>query len=111
MSKRTEEPKEPRNRTSTVPEPNRILEPWYGSWFLKFQIFGSRDGSGRKRRRLTKNGEFVNNNVVDIGFSDDDKFAHLDETKTFGDDSQKIGKVVWSIFNHQYFCFWYKFQN
>jgi hypothetical protein len=49
VSKRTEEPKEPRNRTGTVPEPDRILEPWYGSWFLKFQILGSRDGSGRNR--------------------------------------------------------------
>ena len=50
--------------------------------------------NAKKRRRLTKNGNVVNKNVVDLSSSDDDKFAHLDETKSFEDESQKIGKVV-----------------
>lgn len=34
--KKTEKSKELWNRNSTNRDRDRILEPWYGSWFLKF---------------------------------------------------------------------------
>nr|GEV31087.1 hypothetical protein [Tanacetum cinerariifolium] len=103
VSKTTEKPKEPKNRTGTIPEPNHILEPWFlvlkipNFWFsgrfgtelAHFGSFPKRTDEGKSlkpsKSTLPSSSSVVSKKVDDLVNEDNDSEVDevYDETATY----------------------------